>query len=214
MAEQRVQAQKTNLQGTRRGRRGTRLTPTIRASLARTAAAHRPGTSIRPFGAQQAARTQIVAQGRALGPRVTSLGATAGAVAGGAASTASKVAPSLLRRLGPLAAFIVPFVGLEGLKRIQELKGRGDEVKKSLEILRNPAARSQIIQKRLLRERLQENIIAAKLVRMQNVARNDPGLFKMLSGMVAGTRRPRTTPQTIRIGPEPSQLDLIGSGLF
>lgn len=197
MAEQRIQIPAGGLGGPKRKRRGVRLTPTIRASLAQRAARRATGGKIASSIA-----------GLLPGPTTT------GAATTGLLATGAKAAPGLLRKLGPLAALIVPFVGLEGLRRIQELRGRGDEVRKSLEVLRDPAARSQIIQKRLLRERLQENIIAAKLVRMQNVARNDPGLFKLLSGMVVGSRRPRTTPQTVRIGPEPSQLDLISSGLF
>lgn len=201
MAEQRIQIPAGGLEGPRRGsrvlqaRRRSKLTSETRARISALSrrGAGGPGTALVRAGTQQAARTGLLASG---------------------AQAASKAAPGLLRRLGPLAALIVPFVGLEGLRRIQELRGQGRDVRSSLEALRNPANRASIIQDRLLKERLQENIIAAKLVRMQNVARNDPGLFKLLSGMVVGSRRPRTTPQTVRIGPEPSQLDLLSSGLF
>ncbi len=198
MAEQKIQLPEGGLGGKRRGRR-SRLSPRARASLAQRAARRATGGKLAPNIA-----------GLLPGP-TTGLGATGAA---GATSVASRAAPGLLRRLGPLAALIVPFVGLEGLRRIQELRGRGEEVRSTLGALRNPANRASIIQDRLLKERLQENIISAKLARMQNVARNDPGLFKMLSGMVVGSRRPRTTAQTVRIGPEPSQLDLLSSGLF
>lgn len=198
MAEQKVQIPAGGFTRKRRvKRRSARLTPEIRASLAQRVARRATGGNL-PANVAGLLPGPVGGAGGAVG----AAGATAGASSG------------LLRRLGPLAALIVPFVGLEGLRRVQELKKRGTEVRTSLEALRNPANRAAIIQDRLLKERLQENIIAAKLARMSNVARNDPGLFKMLSGMVVGSRRPRTTPQTVRIGPEPSKLDLLSSGLF
>lgn len=132
-------------------------------------------------------------------------------------AVATKIAPaakSLGRRALGIGGFLAPIIAPIAIGAL--VRGRR-EVKASRELSRtlvDPEARAARIQREVFLRTLKERLLASKLARMQRVAGNDPALFKMLAASVAGSARPRTNSRTVRIGRDPSQAEMISSGLF
>ena len=128
---------------------------------------------------------------------------------------AAPKAAGLAARFGPgIAGFLAPVLVPLAIGSFVEGRRRGKATRETLARLSTPEGHAANVQRKMFLQTLQENLLSSKLRRMQRVARNDPAIFKMLAAMVVGSARPRTNSRTVRIGRDPSQAEMISSGLF
>lgn len=181
---------------------GTRLVNRARSVSARTRRARASGAALVPSKMRQF---------------LTGAASTVGKVAKTAVTTTIAAAPKgagFAARIPGIAGFLAPVLIPLAIGSLVENRRRGKATRETLARLRTPEGRTADIQRRVFMKTLQDNLLSSRLARMKRVARNDPAIFKMLAAMVVGSARPRTNARTVRIGRDPSQAEMISSGLF